>query len=51
MAAKKKKATAASVSRLPAGTVSLPASEAEDRAPSAQDEDSSVNPQQIEKPQ
>ncbi|KAM0155845.1 hypothetical protein ACHAQE_006610 [Botrytis cinerea] len=51
MAAKKKKATAASVSRLPAGTVSLPASEAEDRAPSAQNEDSSVNPQQIEKPQ
>ncbi|KAM0134399.1 hypothetical protein ACHAO1_005795 [Botrytis cinerea] len=51
MAAKKKKATAASVSRLPAGTVSLPASEAEDRAPSAQNEHSSVNPQQIENPQ
>ncbi|THV46743.1 hypothetical protein BGAL_0363g00100 [Botrytis galanthina] len=48
MAAKKKKATAASASRLPAGTVSLPASKAEDRAPSAENEDSSLSPKRVE---
>ncbi|TEY60180.1 hypothetical protein BOTCAL_0184g00010 [Botryotinia calthae] len=51
MAAKKKQATVASASRLPAGTVSLPASEAEDRAPTAENENLSVNPQQVENPQ
>ncbi|TGO60002.1 hypothetical protein BCON_0039g00330 [Botryotinia convoluta] len=51
MAAKKKKATAASASRFPAGTVSLLASKAEDRAPSAENEDLSVNPQQGEETQ
>ncbi|KAF7853584.1 uncharacterized protein EAF02_011889 [Botrytis sinoallii] len=51
MAAKKKKATAASTSRLPAGTVSLPASKAEDRAPSAENEDLSLNPQQVKEKQ
>ncbi|TGO77157.1 hypothetical protein BELL_0120g00100 [Botrytis elliptica] len=51
MAAKKKKATAASTSRLPAGTVSLPASKVEDRTPSAENEDLSLNPQKIEETQ
>ncbi|KAF7948695.1 hypothetical protein EAE96_007889 [Botrytis aclada] len=48
MAAKKKKATAAS--RLPAGTASLPASKAGDRVPSADNKvaDLPVNSQQVE---
>ncbi|TGO07427.1 hypothetical protein BTUL_0278g00100 [Botrytis tulipae] len=48
MAAKKKKTTAASASRLPAGTVSLPVFKAEDRAPSAENEDLHVDSQQVE---
>ncbi|KAF7897595.1 hypothetical protein EAF00_005823 [Botryotinia globosa] len=48
MPAKKKKATAASASRLPAGIVSLPVSKAQDRAPSAENEDLSINPGQVE---
>ncbi|KAF5873982.1 uncharacterized protein Bfra_005449 [Botrytis fragariae] len=51
MAAKKKKATAAPASRLPAGTVSLSTSKVEDRAPSAKNEELSISPQQVEEMQ